>query len=244
MNEVRGILLDIEGTVTPISFVHDVLFPFAKLHVREFLEQHAVSGDVQEDLARLRQEHARDSKANNKPPPLINEPDEGVMQSLIGYVNWLIDLDRKSPGLKSLQGKIWKQGYVDGSLKAPLFDDVMPALQRWQQKGILVSIFSSGSVLAQKLLFSHTVAGDLTRYIAHYFDTAVGKKDEVESYTAIASRLSLSAQQVLFISDVVSELDAASTAGMKTRLCIRPGNPPQPSPSAHEEIRTLSVVSS
>jgi enolase-phosphatase E1 len=127
-----------------------------------------------------------------------------------------------------LQGKIWKAGYEDGSLKSPVYPDVVDAFERWRDVGITINIFSSGSVLAQQLLFAHTDAGDLTRYIDQYFDTSVGKKIDPQSYPAIAANLSFDPTQILFVSDVVAELDAANTAGMQTRLCVRPGNPPQP----------------
>ena len=229
--QTRAILLDIEGTTTPISFVHDVLFPYSRLHLESFLAQHAASADVISDLARLREEHAEDVTAKNSPPPLI-EP----------YVYWLIEQDRKSPTLKSLQGKIWQQGYDDGSLRSLVFGDVRPAMQRWRSKNLNVSIFSSGSVLAQKLLFAHTDAGDLTKFISNYFDTGVGKKTHAESYQRIAAALSLVANQILFISDVLDELDAAAEAGMETSLCIRPGNPIQPSSSRHLIIRNFDEL--
>jgi enolase-phosphatase E1 len=229
--QTRAILLDIEGTTTPISFVHDVLFPYSRLHLESFLAQHAASADVISDLARLREEHAEDVTAKNSPPPLM-EP----------YVYWLIEQDRKSPTLKSLQGKIWQQGYDDGSLRSLVFGDVRPAMQRWRSKNLNVSIFSSGSVLAQKLLFAHTDAGDLTKFISNYFDTGVGKKTHAESYQRIAAALSLAANQILFISDVLDELDAAAEAGMETSLCIRPGNPIQPSSSRHLIIRNFDEL--
>jgi enolase-phosphatase E1 len=130
--------------------------------------------------------------------------------------------------LKSLQGKIWRQGYEDGTLQAQVFADVAPAFERWRERGLRISIFSSGSVLAQQLLFAHTEVGDLTPFIESYFDTGVGKKDEAESYRRIAEAMRLEPRQILFISDVVAELDAANQAGMKTILAIRPGNEPQP----------------
>ena len=175
---VRAVLLDIEGTTTPISFVHDILFPYSRLHFKSYLEQHADSSEVIADLAQLRNEHIVDVDTGQEPPPVIEE-----------YVYWLIDRDRKSPALKSLQGKIWEQGYKDGPLKSPVFADVPPALQRWQDAGISVNIYSSGSVFAQKLLFGHTDAGDLTRFINGYFDTSVGKKIEADSYQQIATAL-------------------------------------------------------
>jgi enolase-phosphatase E1 len=226
LDDVHAILLDIEGTTTPIAFVHDVLFGYAREHVREFLSADSAA----EDIALLREEHAVDVKEGRNPP-----------DSMAEYVEWLISLDRKSTGLKSLQGKIWRQGYEEGSLKSQVFDDVAPAFQRWRERGLRISIFSSGSVLAQQLLFAHTEAGDLTRFIDGYFDTNVGKKGEAESYRRIAEALELEPRQILFISDVAVELDAAKDAGMKSLLSIRPGNEPQsqeyPSIRSFDEIR-------
>lgn len=225
LDEVRAILLDIEGTTTPIAFVHDVLFSYAREHVREFLDSNAAA----DDIALLRKEHAIDVKEGRNPPPLMAE-----------YVEWLIALDRKSTGLKSLQGKIWREGYENGSLRSQVFPDVAPAFRRWSERGLRISIFSSGSVLAQQLLFAHTEVGDLTRFITGYFDTRVGKKGDAESYRGIAEAMALEAHEILFISDVVAELEAANEAGMKTLMSIRPGNAPQPeSPSirSFDEIR-------
>jgi enolase-phosphatase E1 len=213
LQDVRAILLDIEGTTTPIAFVHDVLFGYAREHVREFLAENPDA----EEIALLREEHALDVKEGRNPPPLVAE-----------YVEWLIKLDRKSTGLKSLQGKIWRKGYEEGSLKSQVFADVAPAFARWRERGLRIAIFSSGSVLAQQLLFAHTEAGDLTPFIESYFDTKVGKKGDAESYRRIAEAMGFSPRDILFVSDVVVELEAAAEAGMKTLLSIRPGNTPQP----------------
>jgi enolase-phosphatase E1 len=218
---IRAILLDIEGTTTPIAFVHEVLFSYARDHVKEFL-----ASDVDaEDIARLREEQTADLNNGEQPP-----------MPLDAYVEWLIARDRKSTGLKSLQGKIWRRGYTDGSLKSQVYADVAPAFARWRARGLGISIFSSGSVLAQQLLFAHTDAGDLTEFIDQYFDTNVGKKHEAASYRGIAEALSLPADEILFISDVVAELDAANEAGMQPLLSTRPGNPPQ---QAAEKYRTI-----
>lgn len=224
---LRAILLDIEGTTTPIAFVHDVLFSYAREHVREFLTESSAA----DDIALLREEHANDE---GDAPPLTDE-----MESIAAYVAWLIKLDRKSTALKSLQGKIWRQGYEDASLKSQVFADVAPAFERWRERGLKIGIFSSGSVLAQQLLFAHTEAGDLTPFIDSYFDTTVGKKGEAESYRKIAVAMEFPAQEILFISDVVAELDAANEAGMKTLLSIRPGNAPQ---AQYPSIRNFDEI--
>jgi enolase-phosphatase E1 len=234
LGEVRGILLDIEGTTTPIAFVHDVLFSYARDHVREFLSANADREEVRADVAVLRDEHAVDVRENRSPP--------SVESSVANYVEWLIALDRKSTGLKSMQGKIWRQGYEEGSLKSQVFEDVAPALERWHAQGLHISIFSSGSVLAQKLLFAHTEVGDLTRFISNYFDTNVGKKGEAASYRRIAGELSLPAEQILFVSDVIEELDAANEAKMRTLLAMRPGNAPQDNRAQHTEIQNFDQI--
>lgn len=232
---IRGILLDIEGTTTPIAFVHDVLFTYARQHVRNYLVQH--SNTLTDDIALLRDEHTRDTSSGAQPPVLTDDPD-----SIASYVHWLIDRDRKSTGLKSLQGKIWREGYTSGSLKAQVFDDVRPAFERWHEAGTRISIFSSGSALAQQLLFAHTENGDLTMFISDYFDTNVGAKGDAESYRRIAMRMNLAPKEILFISDVVTELEAANEAGMKTRLSIRPGNQPQPNSDQFQIIHTLDEI--
>lgn len=231
----KGILLDIEGTTTPIAFVHDVLFSYARAHARNYLAQHP--NEAAADVAQLRAEHERDVNDGEQLPP-INDTTE----SIVAYVNWLIDRDRKSTGLKSLQGKIWREGYREGSLKAQVFSDVRPAFERWRKAGLRISIFSSGSALAQQLLFAHTDAGDLTTFIDGYFDTNVGAKGDRESYARIAKAVGLQPNEMLFISDVVAELAAASSAGMKTLLSIRPGNQPQPGADTFRIIQTFDEV--
>ena len=231
LDDVRGILLDIEGTTTPIAFVHDVLFSYARDHVREFLLVNGDKEEVQADVALLHNEHAEDVSKDRNPPPLIAD-----------YVKWLIAADRKSTGLKSLQGKIWRQGYQAGTLKSQVFSDVASAFERWHARGLSINIFSSGSVLAQKLLFAHTDAGDLTRFIDDYFDTNVGKKGEAESYRRIAEEMKLSPGQILFVSDVIDELNAAHEAGMKVLLSIRPGNAPQNNIDQYPEIISFDQI--
>jgi len=231
LDGLRAILLDIEGTTTPIAFVHDVLFSYAREHVRGFLRANADEEAVRADIELLHTEHADDVSKGCNPPPLVAD-----------YVEWLIALDRKSTGLKSLQGKIWRQGYQEGSLKSQVFSDVPPAFERWQARGLSIDIFSSGSVLAQKLLFAHTEAGDLTGFIDRYFDTNVGKKGEAASYRRIAEELQLAPAEILFISDVIQELDAASEAGMKTLLSVRTGNVPESNVKRYAEIRSFDQI--
>ena len=239
---VRGILLDIEGTTTPLTFVHEVLFPYAREHVRNYLTEHFGSTRIQADLLLLSEEHAADLALGHIPPAQVGQSVNASIDSAVAYVYWLMEHDRKATGLKSLQGKIWQQGYRVGALKSQVFEDVPRALKRWQEAKRKTSIFSSGSVLAQRLLFAHTETGDLTGFIASYFDTSTGPKTAPESYRRIARTLDLPLSQILFISDVTDELDAASTAGMCTRLCARPGNYPQPSDNQHQTIKSFDEI--
>ena len=218
----KGILLDIEGTTTPITFVYDVLFPFARAHAHEHLDAEAQSS--------LKLEHDADIARGLQPPPWSTGG--------LAYVHWLMDQDRKSTALKNLQGKIWQEGYRRGELHGDVYPDVPAALERWHGAGLDVRIYSSGSILAQQLIFSTTRYGDLTRFLNGYFDTTTGPKTESSSYHVIASAFALPAPEILFISDVVRELDAAKEAGLQTRLAIRPGNHSQP-PNSYLTVSTL-----
>jgi enolase-phosphatase E1 len=221
----KGILLDIEGTTTPIRFVYDVLFPFARAHAHEHLDNDARQA--------LEIEYHADVRKGNAPPPWSG--------GALDYVFWLMDQDRKSPALKNLQGKIWQEGYRRGDLHGEVFPDVPVALERWYREGMDVRIYSSGSILAQQLLFSTTSDGDLTSFVKGYFDTTTGPKTELSSYSTIAATYALPAVEILFISDLVRELDAASGAGLQVRLSLRPGNLPQP-PNAYRSIRSLAEI--
>ena len=223
---IRVVLLDIEGTTTPIAFVHDVLFPYARARTRTYLEDTPAS-DPDHVIAGLRDEYARDSGCGEPVPLWKTGTRREDMESLTRFVHWLMDQDRKSTPLKLLQGKIWERGYTTGELKGEVYPDVPGALDRWTTSGVGVGIFSSGSVLAQRMLFANTNAGDLTRLLRWHFDTTVGAKVAAASYRAIVDALNTRAVHVLFVSDVVGELDAARAAGLQTALCVRaPAQPP------------------
>jgi enolase-phosphatase E1 len=240
-DKVTSILLDIEGTTTPIDFVYKTLFPYARTHMAGFITTSISSGQLSEDLSGLLTEHAADVSAGHRPPPI---PDDWQTHpdSIVEYSLWLMDQDRKSTPLKSIQGKIWQAGYNSGELKSEVFPDVPPALDRWTRQGREISIYSSGSVLAQKLLFANTHAGDLTHFVTGYFDTNVGPKKESASYRQIAAGLGKSPVQILFLSDVVDELQAAKLAGLQTLLCIRPGNNPQADADRYMAVASFDGV--
>jgi enolase-phosphatase E1 len=220
----RGaILLDIEGTTTPIAFVYDVLFPYARRALPAYVEAHLDEAHLREPIARLHEEWQEDVARGEQPPAWSDDDRASRVASIAAYAEWLMDRDRKAFGLKALQGHITKRGYENGSLRSEVYPDVPVAFARWREAGIPVAIFSSGSTLAQQMLFRSTSHGDLTRWIHQYFDTSVGSKRSAESYRRIASLLGCDPARVLFISDVSAELDAAREAGCETRLCIRGG---------------------
>ena len=213
---MKAILLDIEGTTTPIDFVKNVLFPYSRERVNSFVAMHF--GELRKEIDELVDESSHDEKYTVPVDPL--EPG-----SVAAYLEHLIDTDRKSTPLKSIQGKIWQEGYRTGELLAQVFDDVPPALERWSVDGKEVAIYSSGSALAQRMLFRHTDKGDLTDHISDYFDTNVGAKREPESYETIASRMGYLPREITFLSDVPEELAAAASIGMACVLVDRPGHP-------------------
>jgi enolase-phosphatase E1 len=213
-----------------------LLFPYARARVQEFLERHGAEPDVRADLAALQAEHAAEPPGPHAPPSWRDDT-----QSVVAYVHWLMDRDRKSTGLKSLQGKVWEAAYRAGDVRGQVYADVAPALARWQKHGRDIAIFSSGSVQAQQSLFANSTAGDLRPFIRAYFDTTTGPKTAAQSYERIAEALERSPAQVLFLSDVTAELDAARQAGLHTRLCVRPPAP-LPTRSGHPVIRTFDEV--
>ena len=226
------ILLDIEGTTTPIAFVTDVLFPYARTRLPGYLTQHGDATWCLQVVARLHDEYEIDRRAGADVP----------VWSPANYAAWLMDRDRKSPALKDLQGRVWEEGYKAGDLVGQVFPDVPPALERWRSAGRSVGIFSSGSVLAQQWLFRRSSAGDLTPFLQWHFDTGVGPKQDPVSYARIAEQVKVAPGDIVFVSDVVVELDAARTAGMDTIMTDRPGNAPQPDGHGHTVVRTFEQI--
>lgn len=220
------LLLDIEGTTTSISFVYDVLFPYARRAVEGFLEAHLEAVAAEVEL--LRQEAAAERARGEDAPEIpASGPREVIVAAAAASVRWQMDRDRKTTGLKGLQGKIWREGYASGELRGHVFEDVPVALRAAVEAGARVCIYSSGSVEAQRLLFGHAEGGELTGWLSGYFDTTTGPKREAGSYGAIAAALGVAPGAVRFVTDVLAEAEAAAAAGMQVRLSVRPGNPPQ-----------------
>ena len=202
---IRAVVTDIEGTTSSIRFVHDVLFPYARKHIAEFVCTHAEEAQVAALLDDVRRETG-------------GAPDlDGVIARLIQW----IDEDKKVTPLKALQGLIWEKGYKDGDFHGHIYADAYENLRKWHAQGIALYVYSSGSVYAQKLLFGHTEHGDLTPLFSGYFDTTIGAKSDTASYQAIVRKLHLPADEILFLSDVRAELDAARDAGMQTCWLVR-----------------------
>ncbi len=195
-------LTDIEGTTSSIAFVKDVLFPYAKERISAFVRERAGDPEVQSHIEAVARE--------------VHTSDVGPVLE-----QW-IDEDRKATPLKALQGMIWKRGYDDGSLKGHVYADAAAGLRRLHANGVRLAVYSSGSVSAQKQIFTNSVEGDLSPLFSAHFDTRVGPKREAGSYRAIAAELGVAPEAILFASDVEAELDAAASAGMRTIQVVRP----------------------
>ncbi|KAG8454345.1 hypothetical protein GDO86_000833 [Hymenochirus boettgeri] len=224
---VSNILVDIEGTTTPITFVKDVLFPFIKDNIKKYLIEHWKENEFQEDVAQLRKQAEKDSHLHGfvPIPSHVSENDtEKVIQAVVENVQWQMSSDRKTTALKQLQGHMWRSAYATGQIKGEVYKDVVPAVQQWKNLGMKLYIYSSGSVEAQKLLFGYSIEGDLLKLFDGHFDTTVGHKVESESYKNIADRVGCPSENILFLTDVVREAHAAKKAGLHVALVVRPGN--------------------
>lgn len=213
---IRAIVTDIEGTTSSLSFVKEVLFPYARERLPAFMHDHAGDAAVQAQVRSVREVAGK---------PLTES-------EVIAQLQHWIDADRKITPLKALQGMVWEAGYRQGDFQGHVYDDAVQVLRAWKQRGLALYIFSSGSVQAQKLLFMHTAFGDLTPLFSGYFDTRIGSKRETEAYQAIARHIGLPAEEILFLSDIREELDAARRTGMHTAWLVRDGELPVDSPHA------------
>jgi enolase-phosphatase E1 len=227
-DRVRVLLLDVEGTTTPIDFVYKTLFPYASREVESFLREHlhedSDSNEIVSLIGDLRGQRGADEASGLQPTAWRDDDGgEATILSAVDYVRWLMAKDSKCTPLKSLQGKIWQQGFENGALHGEVYEDVAPAFARWRKQGREICIYSSGSVLAQRLLFGSVASGDLTPFISNYFDTRVGAKTAASSYRKIAKKLGRAEAEILFVSDASKEIAAAVEAGMQAVLCVRDG---------------------
>lgn len=234
----RGILLDIEGTTSSIAFVFEVMFPFARRELDLFL----VTAWEKPAVLEACQQIARDAGLNSIDDWEPGALDDALRRHVRAEVVRQMESDAKTTGLKQLQGLIWKSGFDSGELKSHVYEDVPQRLSDWKQAGADVRIYSSGSIAAQKLFFGHTIAGDLLARLNGHYDTTTGPKREAASYEKIAAEFALPANEILFLSDIVEELDAAEQAGMKTALVIRPGNKPATPGHHHPQITSFDEI--
>lgn len=221
---IKAIVTDIEGTTSSLSFVKDVLFPYARAQIAEFVRAHADEFEVRQLLSDVSKEVGRELDAE---------------QALGQLIAWM-DQDEKVTPLKALQGLIWEEGYRKGAFTGHVYEDAERNLKAWKARGLRLYIYSSGSVHAQKLLFAHTEYGDLTPWFSGYFDTRIGGKREVESYRRIAEALQTPPGSCLFLSDIKEELDAAKQAGFNTLWLVRDSKPdPQ---AEHRQVENFDQI--
>lgn len=233
-----AILLDIEGTTSSIAFVYDVMFPYAKEHTHSFLATHWSRTDVRAAIELVAKDAADASAKEWLDGYLLKDQIEVASR----YLLELMSGDSKATGLKAIQGLVWESGFRSGELRSHLFPDVFPALQKWKQAGIRLGIYSSGSVVAQKLFFGHTEFGDLTPLFDCHYDTTTGGKRESASYTKIAQSWNMPPASIFFLTDVFQEWSAAREAGLQCTLVRRPGNAELPSDYSGDTIATFEEL--
>ncbi len=226
---VKAVLLDIEGTVAPITFVKDVLFPYSKEKIEEFLKENKNKPEIKKILKEVQEIEGRDLS----------------LDEIVNILKKWIDEDRKITPLKDIQGYIWEEGFLSGKIKSPLYEDAYKKIKEWKEKGLPMYIYSSGSVKAQKLFFGHTEKGNLLGFFKGFFDTKVGNKKSSDSYRKIAEKIGLKPEEILFLSDNPEEIKAASEAGVKAIRVVRKGDAeyiqdfPYPQISSFEEIKEV-----
>jgi enolase-phosphatase E1 len=224
---VGAVLTDIEGTTSSIAFVHEVMFPFARARLADFVAAQSNNPAVQEQLAATL--------------TLAHSEGDAREDAVAILLDWIAQ-DRKATPLKALQGMIWKDGFESGELISDVFADAIAQLRAWHQAGIPLYVYSSGSIQAQKLYFGHTAEGDLTPLFSGYFDTTSGAKTEATSYQRIATTIGIAPEQILFLSDLVSELDAARDASMQTLHILRSTDPISPTVSNHPQLHSFAAI--
>lgn len=223
---VTAIVTDIEGTTTDIDFVHNTLFPYARARLPGFLRTHAERPEVKAEL--------------NATAELAGQPADDLNALIDTLITW-IDEDRKATPLKNLQGLVWRQGYESGDFQGHVYPDAAAALRQWHEKGLALYVYSSGSVEAQKLLFGYSDQGDLTPLFTGYFDTTTGPKREAESYRLIQQAIGQPPASILFLSDILAELDAAREAGLATIQLVRK---PEVVTGGHPWVRDFTALTS
>ena len=221
----KAVITDIEGTTSPMSFVTDVLFPYTRKNLKEYLRAHETEPDVVILLNNIRADYGK----------LLTV--EEIISMMLGW----IDMDRKVTALKMLQGLVWENGYKQGNYQGQLFPDVVEKLREWHKQGIGLYVYSSGSVQEQKLLFEYSDSGDLSSLFSGYFDTHIGQKREPSSYLKISREIKTPVNQILFLSDMKQELDAAAQIGMQTIWLVRDEDVLDEAAS-HTQVRDFNAI--
>ena len=224
----RAVLVDIEGTTSTIAFVHEVLFPYADEHLDGYVAAHRSEPAV--------------AQAMREAAELAGEPPDAGDAVILAHLHaWLAE-DRKATPLKTLQGLIWAEGYARTGLRGHVYPDAAAGLRRWHGAGLRLYVYSSGSIAAQRVLFANSAHGDLTPLFSGHFDTTTGPKREARSYERIARAIALSPDDVVFLSDVDAELDAARSAGMQTIRLLRPADTPPNAVTTHPSVTTFADI--
>eukprot|EP00026_Physarum_polycephalum_P015737 Phypoly_transcript_16489.p1 GENE.Phypoly_transcript_16489~~Phypoly_transcript_16489.p1 ORF type:complete len:256 (+),score=37.89 Phypoly_transcript_16489:90-857(+) len=240
---IKAVVLDIEGTTTPISFVSETLFPYISRELETYLRKNWNDETTKKDVELLRDLASQDKVSGVKDVvEITGTTEEELQESVIKNVRWQMSSNRKSTALKSLQGHMWRTGYENGELRGRVYEDVVESLQRWQKANVPVYIYSSGSIEAQKLLFGFTESGDLIKYLKGHFDTTTGPKIEASSYTSIASSIGVEPKNVLFLTDLYQEAVAASQAQFHVCISVRPGNQPLPADNPFPTVSDFTTL--
>ena len=225
MKNIKYILTDIEGTTTSISFVTDILFPYFRENILKLKELKHIPDVFQafEETIDLAKQIENKEEKQSFDKTSVSEVSFDIDQIIATLLKWSLD-DKKITPLKTLQGILWEEAYKSGEISGHIYEDVPSAFETWKKEGLEIGIFSSGSKKAQKLIFGYSVFGDLTKYLSNYFDTTTGGKREIETYEKISENLKIPAENILFLSDIMEELDAADKAGFQTIQLVRTGN--------------------
>jgi enolase-phosphatase E1 len=233
----KVILLDIEGTTASVDFVHDVMFPFVTRNLSTFLDSTWGQTETTAACERIAQDAGHESLAAWQ--KTTGGSDRELVEQQIAE---LMRGDVKATGLKAMQGLVWQAGFESGELVAPIYEDVLPELKRWKAGGIDIRIYSSGSIAAQKLFFGHTQYGDVLGYFSGHYDTTIGGKKDSESYRKIAAEIGVKPSEILFVSDLEGELEAAQLAGVQVAAAIRPGNKPLSESARFPRISSFAEI--
>jgi len=226
---ISTLVLDIEGTTTPITFVKDILFPYIKEHLEDHLSAHWEEDECKQDVHLLKKQIEEDIRQHRACPvheldQTVHTDEEKAIREVMEIVLWQMASDRKTTALKQLQGHMWRAAYAAGRIRGEVYQDVVPSIRRWRHQGLKVYIYSSGSVEAQKLLFGYSVEGDVLDLFDGHFDTNIGAKVESKSYERIAERIGCQPEEITFLTDVTREAKAAEDAGLNVVVVVRQGN--------------------